>query len=218
MKFTIERPHVDPARAEMLAAWTAAHPEAAAWLSNSDLDFAASLRAGLARWGGLTERQLQAVERIMAGEKARAADAGDPAAQAAPVECARLLQALALALASGLKRPSLHAAGFVFSLAKGKPGVVYVKDARSGWYCGKVDGGAFHGMPALPADRRTAIVEVLSDPEAAAIAHGKLTGKCAVCSRPLSDSESVARGIGPVCARRMGWLQRLAMADAAADE
>lgn len=32
--------------------------------------------------------------------------------------------------------------------------------------------------------------------------YGRQTGTCMVCSRRLSDPESVARGIGPVCARR----------------
>lgn len=34
--------------------------------------------------------------------------------------------------------------------------------------------------------------------------YGKHTGTCGVCSRLLSDPESVARGIGPVCARNLG--------------
>lgn len=32
---------------------------------------------------------------------------------------------------------------------------------------------------------------------------GKLTGICAMCRRVLSDPESIARGIGPVCAKGM---------------
>lgn len=38
-----------------------------------------------------------------------------------------------------------------------------------------------------------------------AIAYGKKFGRCAVCNRELTDEESIERGIGPVCADRMGW-------------
>jgi hypothetical protein len=37
------------------------------------------------------------------------------------------------------------------------------------------------------------------------VAYGKKFGRCAVCMRELSDPESIERGIGPVCAERMGW-------------
>ena len=43
---------------------------------------------------------------------------------------------------------------------------------------------------------------ILGDPKAAAAAYGKLTGTCGVCGRHLEDAESIARGIGPVCASR----------------
>ena len=30
-------------------------------------------------------------------------------------------------------------------------------------------------------------------------------GICAICGLPLKDAKSVARGVGPQCAKRMGW-------------
>lgn len=35
--------------------------------------------------------------------------------------------------------------------------------------------------------------------------YGKLYGVCAICGRTLTNEESIERGIGPVCAERMGW-------------
>lgn len=32
-----------------------------------------------------------------------------------------------------------------------------------------------------------------------ASAYGMFTGKCGICGRPLTDPESVGRGIGPDC-------------------
>lgn len=46
---------------------------------------------------------------------------------------------------------------------------------------------------------------IAADPKAAAIAYGKLTGRCAICHRKLENEESVERGIGPICADKQGW-------------
>jgi Family of unknown function (DUF6011) len=43
------------------------------------------------------------------------------------------------------------------------------------------------------------LLRIEVDPEAAAALHGKLSGRCSVCSRDLTDPESIERGIGPVC-------------------
>ncbi len=51
-------------------------------------------------------------------------------------------------------------------------------------------------------DIRDALAAILEDPKAAMIAYGKLTGTCGVCGRKLEDEESVAAGIGPICASR----------------
>jgi hypothetical protein len=47
---------------------------------------------------------------------------------------------------------------------------------------------------------------ILKDPVSASIAYGKLTGHCGVCGRPLENQESLDRGIGPVCAERLGVI------------
>lgn len=43
---------------------------------------------------------------------------------------------------------------------------------------------------------------LLADPKAAAVEYGHRTGSCCVCGRTLTDPESVAAGIGPVCASK----------------
>ncbi len=50
------------------------------------------------------------------------------------------------------------------------------------------------------------VVAVGRDPFGSLVAHGHRTGDCGICNRRLSDPESVARGIGPVCAAKYGWL------------
>lgn len=49
-------------------------------------------------------------------------------------------------------------------------------------------------------DIRVELEKIMADPKAACAAYGRLTGTCGVCGRHLEDKESVARGIGPVCA------------------
>ena len=49
------------------------------------------------------------------------------------------------------------------------------------------------------------VARVAADPAAAATAHGHEYGQCSCCGRELTNPESVARGIGPICADRWGW-------------
>ena len=46
---------------------------------------------------------------------------------------------------------------------------------------------------------------IAEDPQAAMLLYGKEIGKCGHCGRTLTNDESRERGIGPVCAGRMGW-------------
>lgn len=41
--------------------------------------------------------------------------------------------------------------------------------------------------------------------EETATQFGKLYGTCVMCGRTLTNEESIARGIGPICASRQGW-------------
>lgn len=51
-------------------------------------------------------------------------------------------------------------------------------------------------------ERGNILALIAQDPTTYSREYGKHTGTCGVCSRPLSNPESVALGIGPVCARR----------------
>ena len=44
--------------------------------------------------------------------------------------------------------------------------------------------------------------EIAADPKGSAIAFGKATGTCGVCSKTLTNPESIAAGIGPWCAKK----------------
>lgn len=118
----------------------------------------------------------------------------------------KLLVSFLRARQSGLKNPKVHIGGLMFTLAKDNsrnPGHLYIKDR--GEYVGKVSPAGQFQPYNCPSDTHATIVQVSRDPLAAAVRHGHMTGNCAVCSKALSDPESVTRGIGPVCAKRFGW-------------
>jgi hypothetical protein len=66
-------------------------------------------------------------------------------------------------------------------------------------------------MPIRDKNERNRIFELIAkNPEAAMREYGKHIGKCGHCHRALTDADSRARGIGPVCAgivtrRFEGW-------------
>jgi len=188
------------------AAWIAAHPIQHAWLvNNPKFPFAVSLYEALQKWGGLTDRQLAAVDKCIAGSVERKLARLDQAVTAPVVSVDKLEAAFTLA-SSNLKRPRLTIGGLTFSPAGAtskNPGAIYAKWGDT--YLGKMTGGKFLKSYGCNDEAEQKVLMVVADPEGEAIKHGKLTGSCAICSRKLTDAESTARGIGPVCAKRFGW-------------
>lgn len=191
-----------------LAAWAAASEEntaLAAWLDANAgrFDFARSVRDGVIRHGDMTPKQRAAALRMMQGDAKR----GAAQANAKPIATAATIRdALMRASESGLQRPKLRCGPVSFEWPRAgskNPGHVYVILAEAGAYLGKItpDGVLMPSWDATP-DHLAVVDKVAQDPLAAAVEHGRLTGACACCGRPLSDAESVARGIGPVCAKR----------------
>lgn len=61
----------------------------------------------------------------------------------------------------------------------------------------------FH--PIRGATVRGILAAIGTDPQAAAILYGKELGVCGICGRTLTDEDSRAYGIGPVCREKSGW-------------
>lgn len=56
----------------------------------------------------------------------------------------------------------------------------------------------------IKGDAATAILkQLVTDPLAAMTLYGKESGVCGNCASPLSDPESLARGLGPICAENL---------------
>ena len=46
---------------------------------------------------------------------------------------------------------------------------------------------------------------IAENPSEASMRFGRELGKCGICGRTLTDADSRARGIGPICAANAGW-------------
>lgn len=106
----------------------------------------------------------------------------------------------------GLKAPKYRAEGLVLSMAPmtgRNPGAIYVKDADTQDYLGKVVKATFYPTRECEQHHKDALNTIAENPLESAVRYGRLTGRCACCGRVLTDKESVAAGIGPICAE--GW-------------
>lgn len=179
------------------------NPDEWAWLkaaSNRGDQFAESLIGKLRQWGSLTDNQMQAVRSSMA----RAAERKAPVA----IDVTGLDAAFAVARSKGAKRASIRTEAITFSLAKStgqNPGAIYAKSRASGEYLGKIVGGKFTKAFACTPGDVEQIVEASRNPKAAALRYAAITGECSICGAELTDKDSIAAGIGPVCATKFGW-------------
>lgn len=169
-------------------------------------EFAASMMEQHGKGRAWSEKQVAACRRMytkMEEKKAARAkqDEDRPAVDLGPIKV--MFDA---AVDSGYKAPKYRAEGLIISRAKdssANPGALYVK-TEGDEYMGKVLDGVF--KPAGSGEAAIgALLAIAADPEGAAVAYGRRTGRCACCGRELTKHESIDRGIGPVCAERWGF-------------
>lgn len=185
-------------------AFKAANASAYAWMvkaSERGDSFATSLLDGFTTYGGLTEKQLNAVNNAIA----RSATRQQERVEVAPTlgeGALKLVESLQNASARGLGRPKMRTEHFDFALAPkagNNAGFVYVKSTETGDYLGKIaPTGKFMGFRCSP-EMMATLAEVCQDPLGAAVKFGRLTGSCSCCGRKLDNKLSVELGIGPVC-------------------
>ena len=184
-------------------AWVAAaHPAQYAWLlaKAPTFAFAQSLLDAARKYGELTDGQVAAIDKCLARDAERAA-AAQARAEAAPVVATdKLFAAFDKAKGAGLKYPKLHLQDLTISPAGANSknaGALYVKSGET--YLGKITSDRFFASRDCNDAAAQTVASVIADPLAAAVATGKLTGRCCCCGRELTDPTSVERGIGPIC-------------------
>jgi hypothetical protein len=190
-------------------AFKVAQPAVAAWLeTETKFEFAVSLKASVEKFGALTEKQLAAALRCVARNAARDESRAQKIATAPELDVSAIADALNRARAKTGKRPKLFVGGYAFKFAPTtarNPNAIYVRNASTKVYQGAISGGKFYVSREADAGVTDKLVEIARDPKAAAIAHGFDTGICACCGLLLTNKDSVARGIGPICAETFGW-------------
>jgi hypothetical protein len=167
--------------------------------------FAASLVTQIEQGRKLSLKQKAAAIRML--EKMKE-NASKRESMSVSVDMSAINSIFEAAVSSGLKRPAFRIGDLMLSIAGANSrncGQIYVK--KSGDYCGRIDlENVFRPVATCPVDVPAMLERVARDPLGVAVEHGRLTGACACCGRQLTDPESVARGIGPICASRWGLL------------
>lgn len=67
--------------------------------------------------------------------------------------------------------------------------------------------GSYRKLPIRFAGAQAILKEIEANPKQAMIDYGLQSGVCGRCSSPLTDPDSLARGIGPKCAAKSGWFE-----------
>src|SRR5688572_5019619 len=170
--------------------------------------FASSMMTAFRQYGSWTDNQLAAIRKCMARDEEHQKAREQAAPRLAGTGFERMLAAFASAKAAGLKRPKLHVDDFTFALAgdrsKYAGRALFVKHEEDD-YCGRIDlDGRWFQAGAAGRKHEARIAEICRDPLAAAVMHGKQTGRCSCCGRELENEESVRLGIGPVCREKWG--------------
>lgn len=192
-------------------AYIAAHTAEYTWcVSNLSFNFAVSMYEAIKQHGSWTLGQLAAIRKCMARDEERVRQRAAIEA-AAPVVVgegfARMLAVFARAKTSGLKWPKLRIDPYVFALAgersKYAGKALFVKHDNDG-YLGRIDleGRWFPSDAGRGHDDE--VRSICKDPLAAAVLHGKQTGRCACCGLELTNEESIHLGIGPICRDKWG--------------
>ena len=181
------------------------------WLdANSDWNsFASDLMNQAASKGSLTDAQVAAATRLM--EKTEATRAAHKAereiakANRPTVDLGRIRQLFETARANHIGRPKLRFNDMELTRAgdnSRNPGAIYVN--VNGEYVGKVTAESkWAPSNGAPKQILEQLQQLASDPFEALVAHGKQTGTCGCCGRTLTNPESIALGIGPIC--RANW-------------
>lgn len=180
-------------------AWLDANPAINAWFEknrgNPSWAFPDDLHQKLFQYGNLTPKQIAAIEKCIEKDAARQAEW----AAKAPKDGIDLrhMRSGYYAVPGGETRLKVK----IDVIVTGKwAGWVFVKDGAE--YGGKKRYGSQKPGATYTGDIQEELRAIAADPMAAMAAYGHLVGRCGMCNRKLEDEQSIAMGIGPVCAQK----------------
>jgi len=81
------------------------------------------------------------------------------------------------------------------------------RDERKQQYILRLHGapGDFRRAKMTRPDQVKVATILREDPAVYSMLFGKQVGSCGVCGSPLTDPQSIALGIGPICLQKQGW-------------
>jgi len=140
---------------------------------------------------------------LLQSESEAADDSSEP-------QFSRLFDTFKAAKARGLRRLTMRFSGVIVKPSKdlGSLWVLSATEKVEGdyglqpKYLGKVTPQRLDSR--LADDVKSVLLEAASDPLTAAIRYGRETGACSCCGRDLTNPESIAAGIGPICREKFG--------------
>lgn len=179
-------------------------------------DFARKSLESIAEYGTLREERVAALRSMLAKlnanrEVRREQRKAESVARGGEVGVDRINALFSTALASGLKKPMFRTEHLVIKPAKKDAAILYVTDRRvhdpingGPGYVGKIVNGKFEARREAKPDTLQLLCDIAENPLEAATKYGRSTGNCCCCGRELTDPESVAAGIGPICVTKWG--------------
>jgi hypothetical protein len=203
-------------------AFKAAWPEQWAWIERTiartedrgEGSFGAMIRelpGKIAKYGDLSPGRMAMIDRGIARdadrEIERAAAKQEAVARSVEVDTAKIEAAFQRMREAGKKRIALHYPGLYMSPMRSDQTALRVKAARGydAAYYGKIQAGRFYPTRDCPEEIKAKLALIAADPAAAARVSGQDTGVCCCCGAELTDPDSIAAGIGPICAGNWGF-------------
>jgi hypothetical protein len=204
------------------AAWVAEHKAEVDWLQaaaarqerrDRPWTFPGELLAKLSQYGSLTDGQLASVRRLMLKDEERATQRQAEKAAAPTVDVSKIEQAFAKVREAaredgeGVKWLKVFVGDIKFLDAPASNGYAAAILVRKGdQKLGAIRGGKWE-RNRFQCDDATdkEVIEAIADPAGVARAWGQRTGTCCICARELTNADSRAAGIGPICAEKWGF-------------
>ena len=158
-----------------------------------------------AKFGSLTEKQINVLTSIFRNEVAQKARAKN---QAPSLTVDKIKELFEVPKSNGLKYPKFTVGDITLSLPTENSDprnkdAIYVK--HDGVYVGKIDGGKFQPTSRCDTSVGDKLLEIAKDPRGEAIGHGHMHGNCSMCRKKLSDPRSMKIGMGEICSNNWGF-------------
>lgn len=165
-------------------------------------NFAADLAA---KFNRLSEKQYAWAHKLAVDYTSREEESSAEGAQ-----FSRLFDTFKAARDRGLKRLTMRFSGIRIKPSRDLQSLWVLSDTETEEgnygpqpkYLGKVTPQRID--PRLSDDVKSVILEAASDPLTAAVRYGRETGSCSCCGRDLTNPDSIAAGIGPICREKYG--------------